>query len=290
MAGAAHAPMEPHAARRRVGGGRLTLWSGTQTPFNVRSDLAGLLRRARGRDPGHRPGDGRLVRGEDVRAPGGARRRAWPARPGGPVKAVLDRGEEFVTLNRHPAVVRVRIGARRDGTLAAKEVDCWADTGAYADCGPGVATKMGYAGVGPYRIPHVRVDSHGDLHEPAAQRRLPRLRRHAVGVGVGAHDGPAGARARHEPARAAAHATCSATATPSPPARSCTTCTSRSACRRPPTRSATRPTRAARACACCSRACRRRAAPRSPSSARRSATSCAAPRSRWARTCGSRSA
>ena len=84
-----------------------------------------------------------------------------PARPGEPVKAVLDRGEEFVTLNRHPAVVKVRIGARRDGTLTAKEVDCWADTGAYADCGPGVATKMGYAGVGPYRIPHVRVDSHG---------------------------------------------------------------------------------------------------------------------------------
>ena len=53
----------------------------------------------------------------------------------------------------------MRIGARRDGTLTAKEVDCWADTGAYADCGPGVATKMGYAGVGPYRIPHVRVDS-----------------------------------------------------------------------------------------------------------------------------------
>ena len=72
---------------------------------------------------------------------------------------MLDRGEEFVTLNRHPAVVKVRIGARRDGTLTAEEVDCWADTGAYADCGPGVATKMGYAGVGPYRIPHVRVDS-----------------------------------------------------------------------------------------------------------------------------------
>jgi CO/xanthine dehydrogenase Mo-binding subunit len=76
-----------------------------------------------------------------------------------PVKAVLDRSEEFVTLNRHPAVVRVRLGATRDGTLVAKEVDCWVDTGAYADCGPGVATKMGYAGVGPYRIPHVRVDS-----------------------------------------------------------------------------------------------------------------------------------
>ena len=75
------------------------------------------------------------------------------------MKVVLDRTEEFVTLNRHPATIRVRLGAKRDGTLVAKEVDCWVDTGAYADCGPGVATKLGYAGVGPYRIPHVRVDA-----------------------------------------------------------------------------------------------------------------------------------
>ncbi len=76
-----------------------------------------------------------------------------------PVKAVLGRSEEFVTLGRHPAVVRVRLGATADGALVAKQLDCWADTGAYADCGPGVATKMGYAGVGPYRIPNVRVDA-----------------------------------------------------------------------------------------------------------------------------------
>jgi CO/xanthine dehydrogenase Mo-binding subunit len=158
VAGAAHAPMEPHAAVAEWDEGRLTLWSGTQTPFNVRSDLAGCF----------------AVREEDIRviAPhmGGsfgaktfvrleALVAALARKAGKAVKAVLDRGEEFVTLNRHPAVVRVRIGARRDGTLTAKELDCWADTGAYADCGPGVATKMGYAGVGPYRIPHVRVDS-----------------------------------------------------------------------------------------------------------------------------------
>ena len=117
---------------------------------------------------------------------------ALARKAGAPVKAVLDRAEEFATLNRHPATIRVRIGARRDGTLVAKELDCWVDTGAYADCGPGVATKLGYAGVGPYRIPHVRVDSLADLHQPAAQRRLPRLRRDAVGVGVRAHDGRAG--------------------------------------------------------------------------------------------------
>jgi CO/xanthine dehydrogenase Mo-binding subunit len=64
-----------------------------------------------------------------------------------------------VTNNRHPAILRVRIGATSDGTIVAKEVDCSIDTGAYADCGPGVAVKIGYSAVGPYRIPHVSVDS-----------------------------------------------------------------------------------------------------------------------------------
>jgi CO/xanthine dehydrogenase Mo-binding subunit len=157
-AGAAHAPMEPHAALAEWQDGRLTLWSGTQTPFNVRSDLAGVFGlpdeaiRVVAPPMGGSFGAKTFVRLEALVA-------CLARKAGRPVKAVLDRGEEFVTLNRHPAVVRVRIGARRDGTLTAKEVDCWADTGAYADCGPGVATKMGYAGVGPYRIPHVRVDS-----------------------------------------------------------------------------------------------------------------------------------
>ena len=84
---------------------------------------------------------------------------ALARKAGRPVKVVLERAEEFLTLNRHPATIRVRLGATRDGTLVAKELDCWVDTGAYADCGPGVATKLGYAGVGPYRIPDVRVDA-----------------------------------------------------------------------------------------------------------------------------------
>jgi CO/xanthine dehydrogenase Mo-binding subunit len=53
----------------------------------------------------------------------------------------------------------VAIGARSDGTLVAKRVDASIDTGAYADCGPGVAVKIGYSAVGPYRIPNVAVDS-----------------------------------------------------------------------------------------------------------------------------------
>jgi CO/xanthine dehydrogenase Mo-binding subunit len=72
---------------------------------------------------------------------------------------VLERSEEFQTLNRHPAVVRVKLGARADGTLVAARIWCWADTGAYADSGPGVVQKMGFAAPGPYRIPDVWVDA-----------------------------------------------------------------------------------------------------------------------------------
>jgi CO/xanthine dehydrogenase Mo-binding subunit len=155
---AAHMPLEPHAALAEWDGDRLTLWTATQTPFNVRTDLAGVFGLAEERIRIVAPlmggsfGAKTFVRLEAVVA-------ALARKAGAPVKAVLDRTEEFATLNRHPATMRVRIGARRDGTLVAKELDCWVDTGAYADCGPGVATKLGYAGVGPYRIPHVRVDS-----------------------------------------------------------------------------------------------------------------------------------
>src|SRR3712207_4603941 len=65
----------------------------------------------------------------------------------------------WMTLNRHPSTVRVKLGARSDGALVGSETECWANTGAYADCGPGVAQKMGFAAPGPYRIPNVRVDS-----------------------------------------------------------------------------------------------------------------------------------
>jgi CO/xanthine dehydrogenase Mo-binding subunit len=155
---AAHMPLEPHSALAEWEDDRLTLWTATQTPFNVRADLAGVFRvpeeRIRIVAPtmGGSFGAKTFVRLEALAA-------ALARKAGAPVKAVLDRTEEFATLNRHPATMRVRIGARRDGTLVAKELDCWVDTGAYADCGPGVATKLGYAGVGPYRIPNVRVDS-----------------------------------------------------------------------------------------------------------------------------------
>ncbi len=156
--GATHAPMEPHAAIASWEGDRLIVETGTQTPFNMRMDLAGLFgideEKVRIVSPrmGGSFGAKTFVRTEAIAA--GLARKAER-----PVKVVLGRDEMWMTLNRHPATVRVKIGARSDGTLVACEVECWANTGAYADCGPGVAQKMGFAAAGPYRIPHVKVDS-----------------------------------------------------------------------------------------------------------------------------------
>src|SRR4051794_25317452 len=117
---AAHVPMEPHAAVAEWEDGRLTVWAGTQTPFNTRADLADLFGvddaevRIVAPPMGGSFGAKTFVRTEALVA-------ALARKAGRPVKVVLDRAEEFVTLNRHPATIRVRLGARRDGTLRSEE-------------------------------------------------------------------------------------------------------------------------------------------------------------------------
>jgi CO/xanthine dehydrogenase Mo-binding subunit len=158
MPAAQHVAMEPHACVAQWHGDELELITGTQTPFNMRQDLARLFgiddRRVRVICPpmGGSFGSKTFVRTEAIAA-------AVARAAGRPVRLALDRDEEWVTVTRHAATVRVRLGATREGRFVAKRLWCWVNTGAYADCGPGVAQKMGYAGVGPYRFDHVLVDS-----------------------------------------------------------------------------------------------------------------------------------
>jgi CO/xanthine dehydrogenase Mo-binding subunit len=157
-ASAQQAPMEPHATLASWDGDRLSLWTGTHTPFNVRSDVAGVFGipeesvRVICPPMGGSFGAKTFVHLEALTA-------ALARKAGRPVRCVLPRSEEWVTNNRHPALLKVTLGARADGTLVAKRVESWIDTGAYADCGPGVAVKIAYSAVGPYRIPHVLAES-----------------------------------------------------------------------------------------------------------------------------------
>jgi CO/xanthine dehydrogenase Mo-binding subunit len=157
-ASAQHAPLEPHACVAAWREGRLAIWTGTQTPFNVRRELAGTFGLAEedvrvvALPTGGSFGAKTFTRIEAIAA-------ALARRAGAPVKVVLSREELFLTLNRHPTRSRVRLGATREGRFVARRVWSQWDTGAYADTGPNVAAKGGWAAVGPYRFDHVEVDA-----------------------------------------------------------------------------------------------------------------------------------
>lgn len=83
---------------------------------------------------------------------------AWLARATGrPVKLVLSRTQDFeIQRSRHPARIWMKTGARRDGTILARDVRIITDGGAYADESPPVLTFALLMSRGPYRIANVR--------------------------------------------------------------------------------------------------------------------------------------
>ncbi|MFI5371645.1 MAG: xanthine dehydrogenase family protein molybdopterin-binding subunit [Candidatus Eisenbacteria bacterium] len=81
---------------------------------------------------------------------------AWKS--GRPVKMVYDRMEDIAaTTKRHPAVVRLRAGVRRDGILHALDADIVMDGGAYATLSSVVLSRGAIHAGGVYRWPHVRI-------------------------------------------------------------------------------------------------------------------------------------
>jgi CO/xanthine dehydrogenase Mo-binding subunit len=83
---------------------------------------------------------------------------AWLARAARrPVKLVLSRMQDFeIQRSRHPARIWMKTGARRDGTILARDVRITIDGGAYADESPPVLAFALLMARGPYRIPNAR--------------------------------------------------------------------------------------------------------------------------------------
>src|SRR4051794_34420124 len=154
-----HVPLETHAIVAEFDGERASVWASSQAPSGLARMLAGILRRP--------DADVR------VRVPtlgGGYGAKIDPSvepiclllarKAGRPVRLSLSRNEEFYTAAKHGARVRVRTAVRRDGTLLGHEATCLYDSGAYARDTPEKIYR-GYASMGPYRLPNVRVDSYG---------------------------------------------------------------------------------------------------------------------------------
>jgi CO/xanthine dehydrogenase Mo-binding subunit len=121
---ALHTALEPHGAVADWSAGRVTVWESTQGIFNTRADLADAF--------GLPLTSVRVIKnymGGGFGAKNGASFAAYTAvalsrKLGRPVRCIFDReGEQTDAGNRPATIQRVRIGAKRDGTLTAIAVE-----------------------------------------------------------------------------------------------------------------------------------------------------------------------
>lgn len=79
---------------------------------------------------------------------------------GRPVRIVKSREESIRThVKRHPAKIRYRTGATKDGKLTAVHMVAIGDTGPYVNAGEEVMMVMAAYGVGPYYVPNAKSEA-----------------------------------------------------------------------------------------------------------------------------------
>jgi len=150
---AAHCCMETHGSVAQWEGDQVTVWHSTQSVYGTRSSVAEILD----------------IPQQNVRAiceyVGGGFGSKWGAESytlmallasretRRPVKVMLDRGEEQLAAGYRPSSrQRVRLGARKDGTLTLIEQEGWVVTGAYG----GGGSILGGPAKDLYACPNVR--------------------------------------------------------------------------------------------------------------------------------------
>lgn len=154
-----HAFIEPECSiARPTEDGRIEVYVGSQIPYADREQVARCLAlpQKQVRVIGMPVGGG-FGGKEDIAGQIHAALLAHAT--GRPVKVLYDRHESLlVHPKRHATQIRIRLGARRDGTLMAAQTELYGDTGAYASLGDKVMTRATTHSTGPYGVPHVRAD------------------------------------------------------------------------------------------------------------------------------------
>src|SRR5262245_56658921 len=156
--GNTHLPLEQHAAVAHFDAdGKLVLWTSTQTPHYVHRALAKVL---------ELPGSHIRV----IATPngGGFGGKTDPFNheiavsklamiTGRPVKITLTREEVFYChRGRHPVLMQVRTGVKRDGSITAMDFQSFLDGGAYGSYGVASTFYTGALQTVTYKIPHYR--------------------------------------------------------------------------------------------------------------------------------------
>ncbi|MDO8691351.1 MAG: molybdopterin-dependent oxidoreductase, partial [Dehalococcoidia bacterium] len=156
----AHAAMEPHTAVAHFDpSGKMNIWLSSMSIFYKRFILAKALGLSLTKVRIHKAYVGGAFGGKLDVFPYEFCSAFLARRTGRPVKMEMSREEVFATTRqRHPSVIKVKTGVRKDGTLVAQDLQFIVDNGAYRGTGA-VVIFLGHAFNSPVlRIPHYRYE------------------------------------------------------------------------------------------------------------------------------------
>jgi putative selenate reductase molybdopterin-binding subunit len=156
-----HCMLEPHVSIAWLDvNQRLVIRSSTQVPYHCRRQVAMILEMPVSRVHVIKPRIGGGFGGkqemllEDITG-------ALAVASGRPVKIEYTREEEFyMARSRHPQILRMKMGVKRDGTVIASQLTVLATTGAYGSHSTTVQGNTGSKVLPLYRAPHMRFECH----------------------------------------------------------------------------------------------------------------------------------
>jgi 4-hydroxybenzoyl-CoA reductase subunit alpha len=156
-----HVPLEAHSAvaswepnPHDPHGGKLTLWSSTQTPHYVHREVSKVLGLPQSHVRVIAPAVGGGFGGKTDPFSHEICAAELARRTGRPVKITCTREEVFyIHRGRHPVKMWVRTGVKRDGTITAMHFRSWLDGGAYGSYGVATTYYTGALQTVTYALP-----------------------------------------------------------------------------------------------------------------------------------------
>lgn len=155
-----HCSLEPHVSLASFDlSGKLTFWVSTQAAHLLKIFVAMVLEMPQGKVRVIKPHVGGGFGGKLELLPLDLCCALLSKKSGRPVKICLTREEEFATTRtRHPAIIKLKVGVKKDGSITSKTARLMLDGGAYSSFGHVAAFLSTMHLSIPYRQPNIRFE------------------------------------------------------------------------------------------------------------------------------------
>jgi 4-hydroxybenzoyl-CoA reductase alpha subunit len=157
-----HSQMEPYAATASYDpSGTLDVWVPNQGPFQRRRALSNTLKIPLDKVRVHHVHIGGAFGGRSEMMSCEFCAALLSMKTGRPVKIAYSREETFTcTRQKHPFIIDLKTGVKKDGTILARQYRVVADGGAYLNTGPITISDSFAIALAQYRYPHVRYEAY----------------------------------------------------------------------------------------------------------------------------------